>query len=303
MQKQLNVVQRSFAQKLCKAYRTVSLNPALILAGMLPLDLRIREVASLYEARKGVPQLEPRNMEVEKMAPVIKTPHPAERMSLDFDSLMNEEQYLNSTNFNFRIFTDGSKIEGRVGAALSIWNGDAETKALKLTLSPYCTVYQAELLALCQAVRETHKLRGTTFGIFSDSTAALQTETNPDSSHPLAVETRDTIRRCKLQNKSVSLFWIKAHAGLEGNERADQLAKEAALRSKKRPDYDLCPVSFVKCMIRLETTEEWDRRYRSGDTASITKLFCPSAIAAYRIVRKISQCKFKYLNYMSFHIS
>ncbi|CAH2208723.1 jg510, partial [Pararge aegeria aegeria] len=37
-----------------KAYRTVSLNSALILAGMIPLDLRIQEAATLFEAKRGI---------------------------------------------------------------------------------------------------------------------------------------------------------------------------------------------------------------------------------------------------------
>lgn len=49
VQKSLNIIQRGFAQKLCKAYRTVSINSALVLAGILPPDLRVREAASLYE--------------------------------------------------------------------------------------------------------------------------------------------------------------------------------------------------------------------------------------------------------------
>nr|XP_037877563.1 uncharacterized protein LOC119631142 [Bombyx mori] len=235
VRKQLNVVQRGFAQKLCRAYRTVSLNSALVLAGILPLDLRIREVATLYKAKRGVPQPVLGDREVERMAPMIKAPHPAEQVNLEFKSLIDEEQYEHYNNFEVRIFTDGSKLEGK-----------------------------AELLALQRAVREALNHSGTAFGIFSDSMSALQTVTNVSSPHPLAVETRDTIRRCMLQNKSVSLFWIKAHVGLEGNERADQLAKEAALRSKRKPDYDLCPISFVRRQIRLETLDEWDRRYRSG---------------------------------------
>ncbi|XP_063893008.1 uncharacterized protein LOC135117540 [Helicoverpa armigera] len=288
VQKQLNVVQRGFAQKLCKAYRTVSLNSALLLAGILPLDIRIREAASLYEAKGGGPQPTLGDREIERMASALEAPHPAKLVTLQYDSIADDEEYRNrSEEFAVRIFTDGSKIQGKVGAALSLWDSTTETKALKLTLPSYCTVYQAELLALQKAATEALKRRENTFGIFSDSMAALQTVTNVSAPHPLAVETRDTIRRCKLQNKSVSLFWIKAHTGLEGNERADQLAKEAALKSKKKPDYDLCPISFVKRQIRMRSLDEWNGKYKAGETASGTKLFFPDAISAYGIVRKI----------------
>ncbi|XP_063617206.1 uncharacterized protein LOC134790367 [Cydia splendana] len=290
VRKQLNVVQRGFAQKMCGAYRTVSLHSALILAGLLPLDLRIREAASLYEAKKGLPHPVLGDREIEQMTPAIKAPHPAERASLEFGRLMDEEQYQRNTNFDLRIFTDGSKIEGKVGAALSLWNSTEEIRAIKLALPSYCTVYQAELLALCRATVEAQKSNEASVGIFSDSMAALQTVAS-GSPHPLAVKTRDTIRNCMLQNKSVSLFWIKAHAGLQGNERADVLAKEAALKSKKKPDYELCPVSFIRRKIRMDTIDEWDRRYRAGETAAITKLFFPNATGAYRVVRKIGACK------------
>ncbi|TLM34916.1 hypothetical protein FEC33_19080, partial [Acinetobacter baumannii] len=188
--------------------------------------------------------------------------------------------------YDVRIFTDGSKIEGKVGAALSIWSREEESKALKLALPKFCTVYQAELLAICKATKEILGHKASTFGIFSDSMAALQTIKNPGCPHPLAVEARDNLRSISLQNTVVTLFWIKAHVGLDGNERADQLAKEAALKSKKRPDYDRCPVSFVKRSIRMATLDEWNRRYQAEETASTTKLFLPDAKAAYKVVRK-----------------
>ncbi|XP_063538077.1 uncharacterized protein LOC134747381 [Cydia strobilella] len=67
--------------------------------------------------------------------------HPWKRRNEPYTQTPNSEH-------DIRVFTDGSKIEGKVGAALSMWSGDTETKALKLALSAYCTVYQAELLAL-----------------------------------------------------------------------------------------------------------------------------------------------------------
>ncbi|XP_063382997.1 uncharacterized protein LOC134669402 [Cydia fagiglandana] len=285
--KQLNTVQRGFAQKICKAYRTVSLNSALLLAGMLPLDLRVQEAASLYEAKKGVPQSALLDREVERMSSAMEAPHPAEHSDLEVISLVDQQQVDSYSNYQVRIFTDGSKIGGKVGAALSIWKGETEIKAHKLALSEQCTVYQAELLALCKATREITASREKTFGIYSDSMAALQTIQNRKCFHPLAVEARDNLRTSSRQGKMVTLHWIKAHAGLEGNERADVLAKEAAVGSKRKPNYDRCPVSFVKRAIRTATIEEWNRRYVDSDTASGTKLFFPDAVNAYKMVRKI----------------
>lgn len=80
---------------------------------MLPLDLRIHEMTSLYEGSGA----------------------------LEFESLVDEEQLHRNDNIEVCLFTDGSKIEGRAGLALSIWQNKAEIRALKLGLSPYCTFY------------------------------------------------------------------------------------------------------------------------------------------------------------------
>ncbi|XP_045491150.1 uncharacterized protein LOC123691016 [Colias croceus] len=286
VQKRLNTVQRGFAQKICRAYRTVSLNSAMLLAGILPLDLRILEASRLYEIKRGVSHPAVlRDREVERMAPAIEDPHPAEQVELGF-GLVDEDTYADVVDSHVhRVYTDGSKIEGRVAAALSVWKGEADTKAIKLALPPYCTVYQAELLALKRAVDIACKSGAAKVGVLSDSRSALQAVTL-SSPHPLAVQTR-ALRKAALQRREVSLFWIKAHAGLKGNEWADELAKEAALGLRRKPDYDLCPVSFVKRILRQDTISEWDRRYDVGGTAGVTKLFFPSAAAAYKVVRKI----------------
>ncbi|XP_072935007.1 uncharacterized protein [Epargyreus clarus] len=195
-------------------------------------------------------------------------------MNLEFTALVDEEQLNANSDYDIRMFTDGSKIEGQVGAALSIWNGEAEVRALKLALPSYCTVYQAELLAIWKASEVAKNRKETSFAIYSDSMSALQSLTAKNCTHPLA-------------NKVVALFWIKAHAGLPGNERADQLAKEAALNARVAPSYVLCPVSFVKRCLRQRSIDEWNGRYRSGTTAGVTKIFLPDAAKAYRVVRKM----------------
>lgn len=71
------------------------------------------------------------------------------------------------------------------------------------------------------------------YAIISDSRAALDTLANNNALHPLAVHVRGILAQCQTKQKEVNLYWIKAHAGLEGNERADVLAKEAARLLKK----------------------------------------------------------------------
>lgn len=287
IRRRLGSVQRGFVQKLCKSYRTVSLNSALVLAGILPLDLRIQEAAALYEARRGSSQFVPGDREIECMVRFAETSHPAKQMALEFIRLEDQQLVNNQNEQAVRIFTDGSKIEGKVGAALSLWDSEGEVQNFKLTLAAYCTVYQAELLAICKATDVILKRNETTYGLYSDSMSALQTLAGHGSLHPLAVRARANIALALEQKKVVSFFWVKAHAGLPGNERADELAKEAALSSRRKPDYDQCPVSFIKRQIRMGSLDEWNRRYVSGETASVTRMFLPDAIAAYHVIRHV----------------
>ncbi|GBP57367.1 hypothetical protein EVAR_27397_1 [Eumeta japonica] len=53
VRKMLDVVQRSVALKACRAHHTVSLHGALILSRLLPLDIRVKEAAWLYEVKRG----------------------------------------------------------------------------------------------------------------------------------------------------------------------------------------------------------------------------------------------------------
>lgn len=131
----------SFARKFCRAYRTVYLNSALVLAGILILDIRVSEMGSLYTSKKGVRVPALGDRDVEGVASALDRTHPAEQMEIELGSLVDEEQYhSHHLNYEVRIFTDGSRIEGIVGAPLSIWKGEAEIKTLQLALSLYCTV-------------------------------------------------------------------------------------------------------------------------------------------------------------------
>ncbi|KAJ0179384.1 hypothetical protein K1T71_005096 [Dendrolimus kikuchii] len=217
VRKQVGVVQRGFAQKLCKAYRIVSLNASIVLAGILPLDIRIQKSKVLYETKRGVVLPVLADKEVERRVAYVHKPHPTEHIIIGAVAV--------------RIFTDRSKIDGKVGASLSVWDNDGETTNRRLKLSSYCTVYQAELCALCKATEEILASPNDSFGIYSDSRSALQTVVNWSSTHHLAVTARRNIIQSMAVGKGVSMFWVKAHAEVRENDRADALWRKPLLSS------------------------------------------------------------------------
>ncbi|KAG6439330.1 hypothetical protein O3G_MSEX000681 [Manduca sexta] len=206
VRKQLGAIQRSFAQKMTKAYRTVSLNSALLLAGVLPLDIRVRETALLYEVKRGHSSEVVGDREVEAPVAFVNLDHPAERMGGSFQCLTDGAKLARHDGEGLSIFTDGSKIDGKVGAALSIWNGAAETSTRKLWLEPYCSVYQAELLALRKAVEEVLRSGLPACGIFSDARSALDVITRGDSLHPIAFEIKKLMKEAGKRTQKIELF-------------------------------------------------------------------------------------------------
>ncbi|GBP94861.1 hypothetical protein EVAR_85881_1 [Eumeta japonica] len=236
----LSSLQRGFAIKICRAYRTVSLTSAMILAGLLPLDLRIREAEALYKAKKGLSMdYLPPGKELEKDIANTERPHPQSNVHR-----IRARRRIGSRSpgkiAGPQIYTDGSKINGRVGAAITWWTNDTESEYQTLSLHPSCSVYQAEI-------------------------SSLELLSNPRTGHPLAHAIRESTRNANAEGKEIRFYWLRAHVGIKGNERADELAKIAAQKADADYDYEKIPLSWIKNKIREETILKWQTRYDLPD--------------------------------------
>lgn len=159
-------------------------------------------------------------------------------------------------------------------------------KKMGCRLGDHCSVYQAEMVALHRAAAMAAE-GGMETDIYSDSRSSLQAVGDPNTLNPLAVEVRSHIAAVEARGGVIALHWIKAHVGMAGNERADELAKNAALRSKLAPAYDKFPLSFAKHTIRQKTIQEWQDRYLSSETASVTRLFFKDVRALRKIIGEV----------------
>jgi hypothetical protein len=84
------------------------------------------------------------------------------------------------------------------------------------------------------------------------------------------------LKTIELRNStSITFHWVKGHAGLKGNERADCLAKIAASYNTTIA-YEEIPINRGKQILEEYYIKIWNAKYVNSANASHTKLFIPT---------------------------
>ena len=131
-------------------------------------------------------------------------------------------------------YTDGSGLENKASGAFTrkSHTGFHEGKTGSTYLGTRATHYDGELSGIAQALEESREV--SMLAILTDSKPAistirkLDTGTAPPRSEIEARILRELCRRTEQQDDT-GVAWVKGHKGIEGNEEADKLCREASI--------------------------------------------------------------------------
>ena len=138
------------------------------------------------------------------------------------------------------IYSDGSKINKhgfyRIGAAAVVYYLGNEVESGKMGLGGHAEVFDAEMAALSISASKASTLLNDfpnidNIHMFADNAASITAiaDPKPGPAQFFALQFHQTIRPLleNHPNLSITISWCPSHCDIPGNDRADELAKEA----------------------------------------------------------------------------
>jgi ribonuclease HI len=224
----LKVAHRA-AVRLCTLPNSHPLHEAVLQASTSRPDKLLSPLDNL----SNIFQLDPTSME--KILPTTRRSHHAPRFQIAMEDTREESiEMEKQDDADYRIYTNGSGNDENTGAAAVIYKKGHATplKILQYHLGPKDehNSYKAELVGgilgawMAASYPET---RGKTVLLYTDNQSLLKAiiKIGSKSGQHLvkALEEMASAVHCKL-----TLRWISGHSKVDGNEKADELAKQAA---------------------------------------------------------------------------
>ncbi|GBN32880.1 Putative protein in type-1 retrotransposable element R1DM [Araneus ventricosus] len=259
MNMKLLQIQRYPLLSITKAYKTTSNEALQVLSGCLPIDLKAQMICEIDSKLRGV----------NNVSTSIVTDFELEEKIIPWDVLrINWNLYKNMSS-SFSVFTDGSKMNNRVGSAYVIYCGNDEIDFSMFRLSDNSSVFMAEAFAISKAVDEIIFRRMEYADLITDSRSTLMSLYSLKEKRCFI----NSIKR-KIVNYEgrINLKWVKAHEGTRGNERADFLAKLAI----DKEEIDICfgeTKSEIKSSVKNKMMQRWQDRWNSSKNGGVTRSF------------------------------
>ena len=187
------------------------------------------------------------NMPSDKKTPVF-------RFDKNFDiHIPSKSDWLNGVyppEHGSVLYTDGSLIAESAGAGLHCVNPVIDAS---IPLGKNSSEFLAEIRAILECAYHNAKMNTSDEIIFicSDSQGALKALSSHKFNSALALETWEALKNLAQLNR-VDLIWVPGHSNIEGNEKADALAKIGAQTTPIGPEPTIgTPHSTIRQKVKI----------------------------------------------------
>ena len=159
---------------------------------------------------------------------------------------------------------EGGTTRGGGGALLVLRSGDS--REVRVAAGSLCSSTRAELFAIRAALEEVSELTGDLATgpvvLCTDSQAALALLAGGAGTQetPLGADIWTLLGKITARDQDILLQWVPAHCGLPGNERADELAKEASDLPQEAP----ADVRTITRAVSRAANKAWRRSWPHG---------------------------------------
>ena len=176
-------------------------------------------------------------------------------------------------------YTDGSAFKATVyaGFGVHLKYPDGSEEDLSEPCGNICSNYTAEIKAITTAIDHLHRkyetFEPTDVVVFTDSQSALEAlQTHQSRNTEIDALMRTMTAFSTRYMKKIWLQWIPGHSDVQGNVKADQLARKGAQQEQFDTDVSL---DTVKSILKNNSKEDWLTRWAQGTTGR--NVFCEMA--------------------------
>ncbi|GBL78548.1 hypothetical protein AVEN_62167-1 [Araneus ventricosus] len=259
-------IQRLALLKISKSYRTCPTNALNVFLGIPPLHVVAKGLYvkfQIWKLRKnGFVFIDINNLDKYIEINNIELKYKI----LDFPTTV--------VDCDFEVYTDGSGIDGNIGASVCIFKDNKYINLFQFKLSNFNSVFQAELAAINFAAGWAMD-NNVSVNIFTDSLSSIEALKKSNSKSKYLNEIKNNMFNAV---GSVGLSWVKAHAGIPGNELADQYAKDSAVNGNflSMP----APYSYLKKFINKFILNNWQQHWEDSKSGNRVREFIPKVDCA-----------------------
>ena len=203
----------------------------------------------------------------------VRVPHDQKTPSLSIDQgfavdIPNRDVFSEpiESEYDVNCYTDGSKMNEHVGAGIVVKSSPSKgglDHNEAFHLDKHNTVLQAEVFAVGKTATFLldNKIEGSKIMINCDSQAAIRAIDSTVIKNSTTHEATMALNTLGEPNE-ITLRWIPAHCGYEGNELADQLAKRGSNNDRATRIKLPMPRCVCYAALRRKTRVSWIKSYK-----------------------------------------